>query len=296
MAGGGTTGGGMVGGGDAGTCMKTTCAASNKNCGTISDGCGASLDCGTCNAPQTCSGGGVTNVCGYSTDFSGGPQNPIDPTVWLGGQTYAGKWTDVERGVNVAFGAPTNTNYSCGGNAGQYADPTAMLRGGGYPDGAGNTWWAPNQKVTATAYCGPNVTSVSYPEVELRLRHQLRNGWAQGYEIMWRCSSSSKLGTSYVALARWNGALCDYTILTNIGGGGVVDGDAISAQIVGNTITFSKNGQPQGSVTDNSPPDASFAFGNPGIGFNYLAADNGNPTSGLNNQFGLSHVTATDLP
>ena len=50
-----------------GTCAPITCAALGKNCGTISDGCGHTLTCGSCTAPQTCSGGGVANVCGPIT-------------------------------------------------------------------------------------------------------------------------------------------------------------------------------------------------------------------------------------
>jgi len=46
------------------SCTPTTCATEGANCGSISDGCGATLDCGTCMAPDTCSGGGVPNVCG----------------------------------------------------------------------------------------------------------------------------------------------------------------------------------------------------------------------------------------
>src|ERR1019366_1240412 len=47
-------------------CAPTTCAAQGRNCGTISDGCGGTLSCGTC-ATGTCGGGGVANVCGAST-------------------------------------------------------------------------------------------------------------------------------------------------------------------------------------------------------------------------------------
>src|SRR5207253_6837 len=42
----------------------TSCAVQAKNCGSISDNCGGTLNCGTCTAPQTCGGGGVANVCG----------------------------------------------------------------------------------------------------------------------------------------------------------------------------------------------------------------------------------------
>ena len=50
--------------GGATACMPTSCAALGKTCGSIADGCGGTLTCGTCAAPQTCGGGGVANVCG----------------------------------------------------------------------------------------------------------------------------------------------------------------------------------------------------------------------------------------
>src|SRR5215813_13205186 len=50
--------------GGATTCTPTTCVAQGKNCGTIPNGCGGTLTCGVCTAPQTCGGGGIANVCG----------------------------------------------------------------------------------------------------------------------------------------------------------------------------------------------------------------------------------------
>ncbi|MHB8878324.1 MAG: hypothetical protein ACYC8T_31900, partial [Myxococcaceae bacterium] len=44
--------------------MPKTCTGLAKNCGSVSDGCGAVLNCGTCTAPETCAGAGVANVCG----------------------------------------------------------------------------------------------------------------------------------------------------------------------------------------------------------------------------------------
>lgn len=44
------------------TCERLTCAGLGKNCGTLSDGCGTELECGTCNPPETC-GGNTANVC-----------------------------------------------------------------------------------------------------------------------------------------------------------------------------------------------------------------------------------------
>ena len=61
-------------------CTPTTCAAQGKNCGPISDGCGATLDCTPaccetqtcesecradgCSQGEACGGGGTANVCG----------------------------------------------------------------------------------------------------------------------------------------------------------------------------------------------------------------------------------------
>jgi len=50
----------------AGTCVPSTCVAQKINCGPAGDGCGGELQCGTCNAPDTCGGGGVLGQCGAS--------------------------------------------------------------------------------------------------------------------------------------------------------------------------------------------------------------------------------------
>jgi hypothetical protein len=46
-------------------CTPRTCAQQNIDCGPAGDGCGGTLQCGTCKAPQTCGGGGVASQCGY---------------------------------------------------------------------------------------------------------------------------------------------------------------------------------------------------------------------------------------
>ena len=40
------------------------CAAAGATCGPIGDGCGGSLQCGSCPTGETCGGGGVASVCG----------------------------------------------------------------------------------------------------------------------------------------------------------------------------------------------------------------------------------------
>lgn len=47
-------------------CNPATCAAEGANCGTTVDGCGGTLQCGTCAAGETCGAGGA-NRCGVGT-------------------------------------------------------------------------------------------------------------------------------------------------------------------------------------------------------------------------------------
>ncbi len=45
-------------------CTPTTCAAQGKNCGTISNGCGGTLNCGTCSGSDMCTNNVCTSACG----------------------------------------------------------------------------------------------------------------------------------------------------------------------------------------------------------------------------------------
>ncbi len=48
-------------------CAPATCAALNKNCGQVTDGCGGTIDCGGCGAGESCGASGQPNVCGPGT-------------------------------------------------------------------------------------------------------------------------------------------------------------------------------------------------------------------------------------
>jgi hypothetical protein len=48
---------------DAG-CVPLTCATLGANCGFTSDRCGGTIQCGNCNPPEFCGGGGKPLVCG----------------------------------------------------------------------------------------------------------------------------------------------------------------------------------------------------------------------------------------
>ena len=49
---------------DAGSCTPRTCQDLGYDCGDNGDGCGGTIHCGSCTAPQICGGGGKFSVCG----------------------------------------------------------------------------------------------------------------------------------------------------------------------------------------------------------------------------------------
>ena len=54
------------------TCTPITCAAQGLNCGQTGDGCGNTINCGTCTGGQTCGGGGPSGVCGTPLTYADG--------------------------------------------------------------------------------------------------------------------------------------------------------------------------------------------------------------------------------
>ena len=57
-------------------CGLQTCASQGAQCGPIGDGCGGTLDCGSCPTGQTCGGGGVNFQCGSGGTGSGSACTP----------------------------------------------------------------------------------------------------------------------------------------------------------------------------------------------------------------------------
>ena len=52
-------------------CTPATCNSLGFNCGSgINNGCGGTLNCGSCTFPESCGGGGVANVCGTPSCFA----------------------------------------------------------------------------------------------------------------------------------------------------------------------------------------------------------------------------------
>jgi N-acetylneuraminic acid mutarotase len=98
----------------AATCTPTTCAAQGKNCGTLSDGCGGTLTCGSCPSGQLCSAG---NVCTAGTSASGSPA--YDPTYRAPRCTERGSACDSDTllvgraGLGPETSAPNTLGSTC---------------------------------------------------------------------------------------------------------------------------------------------------------------------------------------
>lgn len=48
-------------------CVPRTCAQVGRSCGLAADGCGGTIDCGSCAAGDSCGGGGTPGMCGHLT-------------------------------------------------------------------------------------------------------------------------------------------------------------------------------------------------------------------------------------
>jgi hypothetical protein len=91
-------------------CGLVTCASQNAMCGPIGDGCGNTINCGTCTAPQTCGGGGALFMCGDSN------MTPVMCTPKTCSQVGAtcGRVSDGCGGLTPECGS-CGSNQTCGG-------------------------------------------------------------------------------------------------------------------------------------------------------------------------------------
>jgi hypothetical protein len=205
----------------------------------------------------------------YTTQFPAA-ENPIsEGGMWTNGGTNGNSWTNIRTTPGLAFGTmPGDASAPA-----QFADSTAVLTGS----------WGADQSVQASVFVtsAPSSSTI-FEEVELRLRTTITSGSITGYEI--NCSVSSNAANNYMQIVKWNGALNNFTQL-DATATHCVTGDVIKATIVGNTITVFRNGTQVMSFSDTSSP---FTSGNPGMGF-YLEG-----TTGVNQQYGFSSLTATD--
>ena len=210
----------------------------------------------------------------YATKFQAEEDPLSEGGIWVQGRTHGIDWVDIKSTGGLAIGdvsrAPSvNTDrerqpsdfteeeiQAIYHDDADYDDPTAILAGK----------WGRNQHGRARVF-SRNPTDVYWQEVEIRLRSAIEPHVCTGYEVFWRCLPNKD---GYVQVARWNGAVRDFTVLgVHVGPEyGVADGDLIEASIVGNVITGWRNGVKIIEVTDEV-----FTEGGPGIGFNFGAGD-----------------------
>jgi hypothetical protein len=212
-------------------------------------------------------------VHSYRTDF---PLNeyPISENgMWLSGRRDGFDWSDVITKNGRCYGEVSGFRYGGvserrvgQGNqqagsvpAGDYDDPTAILRG----------LWGKDQHVKTKVF-SKNPTNDYFQEIELRLRCNLQAHLCTGYEIFFRPLKTEK---GYAEICRWNG---DYrteaynglfwTSLARHEGPqyGIQEGDVIEATAEGNVIKGYINGKEVITATDTV-----FPTGAPGIGFNF---------------------------
>jgi hypothetical protein len=212
------------------------------------------------NGGSACSGGSAGSIS-YTTDFDL-TESPLSEQ---GEWHHDGlDWTVVESANGVA----SNTQALGVGRSGptQYNDSYAYLAG-----------FPADQQASALVHLGTIDGSCTH-EVEILLRWADSAHNARGYE----CNVA--FDGSYAQIVRWNGPVGDYMYLNNGNvPGGVHENDIVSASIIGDQIKLSVNG-----VERASAEDATFADGNPGIGF-----WRGSSGCGTIGDFGFTHFTAS---
>jgi hypothetical protein len=160
--------------------------------------------------------GGVRSSESYSTTFPL-TQNPInEASHWVNGKSTGIEWANVSTTPGKAIGHEGTVLYS---------DATALLQNG--------LSWEPDQTVQATVFQLPGTGQPNcYQEVELRLRSHISPYSITGYEINYKVSNESY---AYFGVARWNGALGNFTPLFSKHGSqyGVQNGDVIMAKVIG---------------------------------------------------------------
>jgi hypothetical protein len=89
-------------------CAAQDCLTKGATCGTIDDGCGNTLQCGTCGAGETCGANGKANVCG---------QGKCDPTTCEARGAGCGTIGDLCGGTLDCGGCPAGQTCGGGGTA-----------------------------------------------------------------------------------------------------------------------------------------------------------------------------------
>jgi hypothetical protein len=202
----------------------------------------------------------------YATSFPA-TENPIsEGGIWTNGAATGLDWTNVQTTAGLAFATQTIHSHP------PFDDSIAILNG-----------YHADQFVSGVIH---NASSNSR-EVELILRGTITAHSATLYEI--DITQSNGLD-----LARWNGALNDYTALGPQGttsGVSLANGAVWYAQIVGTVITVKCNGTTV-LTYDTASDSVKLTSGSPGMGF-YGDLEAGSPTA--NNTLGWASFAAGEL-
>ncbi len=216
-------------------------------------------------------------LASFSTSFPL-TENPINQSgVWTLGGTVGLDWTNPATGL--ASDGATHVAYctQVPGVPPPYNDSVACLSG-----------YAPNQWCQGTIYNDGGI--VGLPEVELLLHWSIGAHSITGYEV-------DVLGDGRVALARWNGAVNDFTL--------VVAATTINVSVANNAAWYAK--AENGLITvrcngnecltyDYSGDGSTLHAGQPGMGF-YADSLNGTPNSNTqaNRHFAWKAYSAGNL-
>jgi GH18 family chitinase len=128
------------------SCTPTTCAAQGKDCGSISDGCGGTLSCGSCSSPETCGGGSVANVCGCTPTATCGGMNCGSIPDGCGGSISCGTCT------SPATCGGSGTANVCGTDTTAPSAPSNLAAGSVTSSSVALSWTASTDNVGVTGY------------------------------------------------------------------------------------------------------------------------------------------------
>lgn len=140
------------------SCEPQGCAALRAECGTIDDGCGTAIECGQCEAPDTC-GARIANICDCVPTFCAEEQcGAVDDG--------CGRLMDCglcDAGQECVAGACACTPPDCDGRCGMLPDGCGgVVSCGGCP--AGETCGAGGPNLCGTGTCTPTTCTAAGAE------------------------------------------------------------------------------------------------------------------------------------
>lgn len=211
----------------------------------------------------------------FTTSFPA-TENPISQGgIWTRGLAEGLSWTNPATGLasdsttHVAYGARVSSNA--------FDDAIAHL-----------SLYSADHWCQGTIYNDGSVTGL--PEVELLIRWAITANNARGYEV-------DILSDGRCIPVRWNGALSNFTLGSTFTTNASMLNNAVwRAQIVGNILSCTCNGNPVFSIdiTSHFGAGAVWSSGNPGMGY-YGNNGTPDPNTQANRHFALKAYSAGNL-